>query len=167
MPSPRATAYAARLLSSAALGTFGSASVRHSPPVPFLGLFCWILFLSGFVKPFPSLGGWLAMAWLRGISCPPLACLHPIPLHHLLSHSEQLMALSGSARGGRGDQWLTLVLVLSMNVVKPWPIPKPRRLHVCAGGNDSPVTHGRPARAGRVPRGEPPCQDRSRGRVRG
>lgn len=35
----------------------------------------------------------LAMAWLQGISCPSPACLCPIPLHRLLSHSEQLPVL--------------------------------------------------------------------------
>lgn len=59
------------------------------------------------------------------------------------------------------------VLVLPASVMKLQPLSEPQHLHVCAGGNDSPVTHGRPARAGGVPRGEPLCQDQPRGRVGG
>lgn len=59
------------------------------------------------------------------------------------------------------------VLVLSMSAVKPWPPPKPRHLHVCAGGNKSTVTHGPPVRSGHVPRGQTLCQDQPRLRVGG
>lgn len=98
MPCPRATAYAVRLLSLAVLGTFGSALKHHSPPAPLLGLFCWMLYSSGCIKLFPFLSGQLAMTWLRGISCPSLACLCPIPLHHLLYHPEQLLCCRISVR---------------------------------------------------------------------
>lgn len=62
---------------------------------------------------------------------------------------------------------LAPVLLLPASVVELRPFPEPRCLHVCAGGDDSAVTHGHPARAGSVPRGEPPCQDQPRGRTEG
>lgn len=45
------------------------------------------------------------------------------------------------------------VLTLPVSVVKPWPLPRPRHLHIPAGCNDTTETHGPPVGSGHVPRG--------------
>lgn len=162
MPRPTATAYAARLLFLAALGTFGSASEHCSPPTPFLGSLCWILFFLGLSSPFPSsVDGWQwrgcegEAALSRHVSIPSL-CIISTPIQSISRCWRALCEVAGGPMGA-GPHACAPCSICG-------PIPECRRLHVCAGGNDSAVTH---RRAGGVPRGEPRCQEQPRGRVRG
>lgn len=90
MPCLTVTAYIALLSSADHLQLCPGAS---QPTCVLSGLVLLDPILSGICQALSLPQWWLAVAWLQGISCPSPACLPPILLHHLLSHSEQLPVL--------------------------------------------------------------------------